>query len=462
MQRILIVDDKASLRFLLSGYLEDAGYATLRAAGGAEALRFLRDESIDLVLTDIVMPEMTGIELLRNIRSTHPDLPVVLVTAHGCLDSAIAGIREGATDYLLKPLHREMLLLVVARLLEHSRLRHDFSLMLREEQRRFSLETLASRAPAMRAVLEQARQVAASRRTSVAIAGESSVGKEILARAIHLSSGLPLAKFVTVNCAGAPETLIDSDLFGHVRGAFTGAQYEREGKCSLARGGTLFLDEIGDMPPVLQPKLLRLLDLGEFERLGSNQVRSTDCRIITATHQDLTALCAEGRFREDLFHRMNIFPLTIPPLRERREDIPLLVERLLVRQDSDRATPKVSVTPRAMRMLMEHDWPGNVRELRNCLEYALVMSAGKDIQPEHLRISPATSQPIQVNEREVSLNFQFSREEFSLDAVIQRCLQWSLEQTGHNKSSAARLLKTTRKLFYGARHSSDSETGISL
>ena len=300
----------------------------------------------------------------------------------------------------------------------------------------------------MEGTLAAARQVAASPRTTVAIYGESGVGKEVLARAIHIAGGENLTSFVAINCAAIPETLLESELFGHVKGAFTGADRERDGKCCRARGGTLFLDEIGDMPLSLQPKLLRLLEERTFEKVGSDLQVTADFRIIVATHRDLEQCCRQGTFRQDLYHRLTVFPIVIPPLRERREDIPILAEQFLhtFRQHQGKALPGLSRA--ALDQMMSHDWPGNIRELRNRLEYATIVSYGDLIRPEHLRLQQQCVAVIDPAEDRVALNFNFTREEFSLDAVTGQVMEWALAQCNGNKSSAARLLKASRKLFY--------------
>ncbi len=447
--RILVVDDKQSFCFMLKGYLEDAGYQVACAANGAEALAELKQGPFDLILSDMVMPEMDGVALLRQVHSHHPQLPFILVTAHGSVDSAVAAMKEGADDYLLKPLNREELLLVVARMLANARLRVSFDRMQDTERKKFSFQNMKSSSAVMGETLAAAKRVAESPRTTVSIYGESGVGKEVLARAIHIASGQDMTSFVAVNCAAIPETLLESELFGHVKGAFTGADHEREGKCSRAQGGTLFLDEIGDMPLSLQPKLLRLLEERVYEKVGSDRPIPLDCRIIVATHRNLDACCQQGTFRRDLYYRLNIFPLTIPPLRQRREDIPQLAEHFLdnFRRHQGKALPGLSQA--ALDRLLAYDWPGNVRELRNLIEYATIVTNGDLIQPEHLRLQQQPS-PVQTEPAtdQISLTFNFSTEEFSLDAVNRQVMAWALEKSHNNKSSAARLLKASRKLFY--------------
>ncbi len=447
--RILVVDDKQSFCFMLKSYLVDDGYQVVCAASAAEALVELERAPFDLILSDLIMPEMDGVALLRQVRSRHPQLPFVLATANGSVDSAVTAMREGADDYLLKPINREELLLVVERLLKHASLQANYDLMLDSDRKKFSFQTIISRAPSMGKVLAAAQQVAASPRTCVALYGESGVGKEVLARAIHIASGKNMPSFVALNCAAIPETLLESELFGHVKGAFTGADRERDGKCSRAQGGTLFLDEIGDMPLSLQPKLLRLLEERVYEKVGSDQPVPADFRVVVATHRNLEQCCDQGTFRRDLYHRLNVFPITIPPLRERREDIPQLADQFLniLREHQGKVLPGLSQA--ALDHLLAYDWPGNVRELRNLIEYATIVTNGELIQPEHLRLQQHVLPNLEDSINGLSsITFTFSVEEFSLDAVNRQVMEWALAQCNNNKSSAARLLKASRKLFY--------------
>jgi len=445
--RILVVDDKESFRFMTKGYLTDAGYGVTCAGNAQEALRELAKIPYDLVISDLVMPEIDGLELLRRVRKLWPKLPFIMVTAHHSVESAVAAMEEGAEDYLLKPLHRDELLLVVERILIHARLLVSHERMLDEQKEEYSFQSISSRAPSMGPVLAAAEQIADSPHTTVAIYGESGVGKEVLARAIHVAAGHDMTTFVPINCAAIPETLMESELFGHVKGAFTGADHAREGKCARARTGTLFLDEIGDMPLPLQAKLLRLLEERVYEKVGSDTPQSADFRVIVATHRSLDDCCKQGTFRSDLYHRINVFPIVIPPLRERREDIPQLAEFFLetFRQHLGKKLPGLSRP--ALDHLCANNWPGNIRELRNRLEYAAIISRGELIQPEHLRMESARDTVTPAGDR-VIINFDFSPEEFSFDAVNKRLIAWAMERSGNNKSAAARLLKATRKIFY--------------
>lgn len=447
--RILVVDDTQSFSFMIKGYLDDAGYQTTCVSAGSEALAELGQSGFDLVLSDMVMPEMDGVALLQKVRILYPRLPFVLITAHGSIESAVAAMKEGVNDYLLKPLNRTELLIVVQRLLEHSQLQVSYDRMLDSERKKFSFQNISSSSLAMGEILVAAQKVASSPRTSVSIYGESGVGKEVLARAIHIASGQSMVNFVAVNCTAIPETLLESELFGHVKGAFTGADHEREGKCSRADGGTLFLDEIGDMPQSLQPKLLRLLEERVYEKVGSDRPIPADFRVIVATHRNLDECCEQGAFRRDLYYRLNIFPITIPPLRDRREDIPQLAEHFLNGLRKHQGKPLPGLSQAALDKLLAYEWPGNVRELRNLLEYASIITSGDLIQSEHLRLQQQVLpfHKEQANGR-ISLNFSFTAAEFSLDAVNRQVMEWALAQCNNNKSSAARLLKASRKLFY--------------
>ncbi len=445
---ILVVDDKQSYRFMVASYLTDAGYNVFSVADGTEALKQMSQSAIDLVVSDLIMPGMDGVALLKEVRRLYPHIPFVLVTGHGTVDSAVSAMKEGAEDYLLKPLKREELLLVVERHLAAARLRINHDRMQEILNDKFSFQNIITNSALMGAVLAKAEQVAAAPRTTVAIYGESGVGKEVLARGIHSASGCSPATFVAINCAAIPETLLESELFGHLTGAFTGADQDREGKCSRARGGTLFLDEIGDMSLLLQAKLLRLVEERVYEKVGSDTPLTADFRVIVATHRNLDECSKLGTFRRDLFYRLNVFPITIPPLRERREDIPQLVEHFLgvFRQFLGKRLPGISRS--ALDYLCSCDWPGNIRELRNRLEYAAIVTNDELIQVEHLsagKISATTAEP---PGNSISIAFDFTPEEFSFDAVNLRLLDWAMAKSSNNKSAAARLLKTTRKLFY--------------
>lgn len=445
--RILVVDDQPSFHYLVKDYLTTAGYEVVSAETAETALEALALHPCHLILSDLVMPETGGIELMHQVQERWPDLPFILVTGHGSIENAVAAMKEGAKDYLLKPLNRDELLLIVARILEYAQLREEYQRMREVQRQRFSFQNIRSVCPVMEKVLDAARKVAAHPRTTVAIYGESGVGKEVMARAIHLSTGHELSTFVPVNCAAIPETLLESELFGHVKGAFTGADSDREGKCARARNGTLFLDEIGDMPLLLQAKLLRLLEERVYEKVGSDTPLAADFRVIIATHRDLELCCNQGTFRLDLLHRLNTFPLMIPPLRSRPEDIPLLAEEFLSIFQEHQGKKFPGFSNRALVELCAHDWPGNVRELRNRIEHATIVTNGELIQPEHLNLSKGAVSATAAGKR-IRFNLDFAAEEFSLEAVNQQLITWAMEKSGQNKSAAARLLKASRKIFY--------------
>jgi DNA-binding NtrC family response regulator len=462
---LLVVDDAPSFVFLIEGYLQDAGYQIKGVTSALEALEVVRDGGIDLVISDLMMPQMDGRELLRLLKREQSGLPVIIVTEHDSAVTAVQAIKEGADHYLLKPVEREELLVIVDRTLEQARVKRAWELQRDRDTRHHSFQNMRSASPTMVQALEQAAKVATSRATTVALLGESGTGKEMLAKAIHVANGLDLTRFVAVNCAAIPETLLESELFGHAKGAFTGAEQMREGKCALADGGTLFLDEIGDMPLSLQPKLLRLLEERKFSRVGSDTQLDARFRVMVATHQDLAELCRQGTFREDLFHRVMVFPIHLPPLRERKEDIPALVELHLDlhRHHLGKSLPGISRA--AMTALMEYDWPGNVRELKNCLEYAVIMTQGELIRPEHLRIgwdagggatrgvcpdclAENSACEGRLMDEGIHLDLHFSEGAFSLEAVNHQVMTWALQQCQYNKTAAAKLLKISRKAFY--------------
>jgi DNA-binding NtrC family response regulator len=451
---ILAVDDESIFCFLLETHLREAGFTPVTASSGQEALAILERRQIDLIISDLVMPEMDGLQLLEQVQKRHPGIPIIVITAHGSVETAVEAMRRGAYDYLEKPYNPHDLRITVQRALDYSHMVTENEQIKGLLKDRFTFQSIVTANPAMKQLLELASKVASARQTTVAIFGESGSGKEVLARAIHFAgNGLP-AGFVAVNCAAIPEHLMESEIFGHVRGAFTGADRDREGKFSMARRGTILLDEIGDMPLTLQAKLLRVLQERVFEKIGSNTPLAVDCRIIVATNRNLPELVAAGRFREDLYHRINVFPLTIPTLRERRDDIPILCDHILdqLRQHLGKALPGIS--QKAMEAMLAYRWPGNVRELRNCLERAAILTDGELIRPSHLGIGVTYSDDIDTGSGAEggvgSTNYSLTipDDQLSLDALTDRILSITLERCGGNKSKASQLLKVNRKAFY--------------
>jgi DNA-binding NtrC family response regulator len=446
--RILIVDDEEMCLLSLKTYLESQEYEVMCAASGHDALSLLETQIVDLVISDLLMPEMNGIQLMHAARELHCAIPFVIFTAQGSIESAVTAMKQGAFDYLEKPLDPQTFDVVLQRALKFAHISRENAQMREHFRERFSFHNIVTQSPVMRQALELAARVAASPKTTISLAGESGVGKEVLARAVHFESGCLPGSFVAVNCAAIPELLLESELFGHVRGAFTGAEHDREGKFCLARGGTVLLDEIGDMPLLLQAKLLRVLEERTYEKVGSNKPLPADFRVIVATHRNLTGLVRQGTFREDLYHRINVVPIAIPPLRERREDIPLLTDFFLnvFRQHQGKALPGIS--KKAMDLLLSYSWPGNVRELRNMLEYATIMVSDELIRPEHLRLPVARSLSGMPESATIDFHISLSPEDISLNAVTSKILDMTLQQCGGNKSRAAALLKVNRKMFY--------------
>lgn len=393
--KILIVDDEPFNLDLLEQELSDLGYAVVRAETGAAALTQIDKIAPDLVLLDYLMPGMNGIEVLQTIRKTQNDLPIVMITAYGTIDLAVEAIKAGADDFITKPFDPEHLALVVRKNLERAKLRSDVQFYAEELGGRHRL--VSGNSESMRQVLSEARKAAAARAT-VLLLGESGTGKELFARSIHNWSDRRLKPFVAINCAGLAKDLLESELFGHEKGAFTGAHQLKKGKLELAQGGTVFLDEIGDLALELQTKLLRFLQEREFERVGGTAPIAVDLRIIAATSRDLEAAIRAGLFREDLYHRLDVIALTLPPLRERKEDIPALASYFLERFASETKKNFSGVTDEARDKLIAYAWPGNIRELANVIERAVVLGEGPDLTVHHLPARVIGAQPAAVSD----------------------------------------------------------------
>jgi DNA-binding NtrC family response regulator len=381
--RILVVDDEPDILTLLRHRLEQLGYAVSTAANGPEALRRIVSEPPALVLLDLKLPRMSGLEVLKQIKQTSPECMVIVMTAYATVEKAVEAMKEGAYDFLTKPLTPGHLELVVQKAFEREALQRAHRLL--QQELDWKAHPIIGESPAIQQAIERARRAAQSPATLLLL-GESGTGKEVFARAIHAWSPRRLQPFVVVNCAALSEELITSDLFGHERGAFTGAHQRKQGKLELAAGGTVFLDEVSEMQPALQSKLLRVLQEHAFERVGGTATIQVDIRVIAATNRDLPQAVKAGTFREDLFFRLNVIPITLPPLRERKEDIPLLVELFVQKYRLEVKKPGMRFTPAALEVLGEYEWPGNIRELENVLERAMVLSTGEEIQPEDLAV----------------------------------------------------------------------------
>jgi len=435
--RVLIVDDEKPQRDILQMILEAEGYEATTAGNGRQALERVRGHAIDMVLTDLKMPDISGIELLTELMALQPGLCVILMTAHGTIDSAVNAMRRGAFDYLTKPLEKDELLLVLGRAMERTALVRENRMLQEQLRDKFRLENIVGSHGAMHDVFRIVHKVAASSST-VLIYGESGTGKELVARALHYQSDRRERPFFAVNAAALPESILEAELFGYEKGAFTGADNRKIGLFEQASGSTLFLDEVGDLKRDLQVKLLRTLQEREILRVGGTERIRVDVRIIAATNQDLEKAVREGHFREDLYYRLNVIPIVLPPLRERRTDIPLLVEHFVRKYAGSR--PR-SVNPKALNVLVEYDWPGNVRELESVIERSLLLAEGDEIQPEDL---PAAVRA-RISVRRIPLALDIPDSGIDLDEVERSLVLRALEKTDGNVSRAARLLGLTRR-----------------
>ncbi len=437
--RILVVDDEEIVRESLGGWLEKDGYHVEVAADGPSALARLEAEPWSILICDLKMPGMDGLQVLEEAKKKLPDLAVVIMTAYATVDTAVSAMKLGAYDYLMKPFDPEELSLMMQKIVGQQSLVRENAVLRQALEKQHTFRDLVSRSGAMQAVFELARSAARANST-VLILGESGSGKEVLARAIHAESPRAAAPFVEVSCAALTESLLESELFGHERGAFTGATARRKGKFEVAHGGTLFLDEIGDIGPKLQLDLLRVLEERRFNRLGGNEPIEVDVRIIAATNRDLKKAVASGTFREDLFYRLDVIPITLPPLRDRKEDIPLLVDRFLERLSIEMKKPLEGVSTEAMEALLDQPWRGNVRELRNVLERGAVVARGPVVQLGDLGLPPkgAAQAPAQGGAGPLP----------SLDEVEKRHIASVLASTGGNVSQAARVLGIDRVTLY--------------
>ncbi len=427
--RILVVDDEERFAQLVADHLRDAGHEVTVLTTGDDARRRLAQAEFDLVITDLKMVPVDGIAVLDAARAAG-DADVVIMTAHASIESAIAALRRGAYDYLIKPFSLDELSLLVERIAERRQLRRDNAVLRQELAATDRFAAMVGSSPALQSVRELIRKVAAAD-TTVLVLGESGTGKELVARLIHRSSPRASRPFVTVHAAALPETLLESELFGYEKGAFTGATSRKPGRLELAAGGTLFLDEIGEIPAAVQVKLLRFLQERTFVRLGGTQTITVNTRIICATNRDLAAETRAGRFREDLYYRLSVFPIIVPPLRERRTDIPELCQHIL-----NRLGYTAQLDPAVLHRLTNYDWPGNIRELENVLERALILAGGEPIRPQHIQLPEPVLATVGSPSGE------------SLAAMERRIVEEALRKAGNNKSRAARLLGITRRMLY--------------
>jgi DNA-binding NtrC family response regulator len=435
-KRILIVEDEEKLRRVIQLQLMSAGFDVDQAGRAEDGLKQV--DRADLVLTDLRLPGMSGLEMLALIRRQNSAVPVVVMTAYGSIETAVESMKAGATDFLLKPFSLDNLMAVVQKALEVRALRDENRQLKEQLGRRYEFDNIIGRSEPMQEIFAAVERVAPTRAT-VLLCGESGVGKDLIARAIHFHSPRRDRPLVKINCSSIPENLMESELFGYEKGAFTGANTSKPGKFEQADTGTVFLDEIGDVPGPVQVKLLRVLQEREFERLGSNVTRHIDVRVVAATNQDLRAALEQGTFREDLYYRLNVVPLNIPALRERKQDIPFLAEHFVRKLGADMGRDVDGLTEPAIAKLLAYHWPGNVRELENVIERSLVMCSGATLDAPDIRLEMAPRTRAQTNH-----DAHFLPEGLTLDEYEREIIREALKRADGNKSQAARLLGLTR------------------
>jgi DNA-binding NtrC family response regulator len=444
---VLLVEDKEGLRDVLRRAVEREGFAVTACADGGEALGALRKERFQIVLTDLKLPGADGLEVLRAARRSEPTLPVIVMTAYGTVQDAVAAMRDGAYDFLEKPVDHDHLLALMQRALQHRSLVRENSFLKERFAEELGSPSILGKSPALRDALIQIEKVAVTDAT-VLLGGESGTGKELFARAVHHLSRRKQGPFFAINCAAIPESLLENELFGHEKGAYTGAGAARRGKMEMADGGTLFLDEIGDLSPALQGKILRVIEQRCFERVGGTETRSVDLRLVAATNRDLKSLVESGGFRQDLYFRLSVFPVQIPSLRSRREDIALLASHFATRfaaEQNRRTVPAIS--PEAMSLLTGYPWPGNVRELENAMERAVILCEGDRISSSHFNLSGPSAVETEERVRSlVDLNGSLSEVASRAASLAEReKIRLVLEDVGWNKTRAAELLQVSYK-----------------
>ena len=443
MEKVLIVEDKDSMAQMLKETLELEGYEVLIAKDGVEGIKTIKESKVDILITDLKLPKKDGLKVLKASKEEDPLIPVIVMTAFGSIENAVTAMKSGAFDFITKPLDTDHLLMLIKRALENQRLITENMLLKDKLSNQLGMPTIIGKSPLMVEVAQNIQKVA-SAKTSVLLLGKSGTGKELFARAIHFLSPRKDHPFIPINCAAIPRELLESELFGHEKGSFTGADNRKLGKFELADKGTVFLDEIGEMDMSLQSKLLRTLQEGEIERVGGAKPIKVDVRIIAATNKNLEAEAANRSFREDLYYRLSVFPITIPPLKERKEDIPSLVEHFVSKYSAEMKIPQKNITPDAMEILKNYTWKGNVRELENVIERALILCERDTITQEHLRLTPSVAHMATLHN--IPLNGTLAEAaSVALRIAETMRIKKALESTHGNKSRAAELLKVSYK-----------------
>src|SRR5208282_1171904 len=437
MPTILIIEDEVKMRRLLELNLGDDGFKTLSAGDAETGLKLLASEPVHLVLTDLKLPGMNGLEFLQTAKQQNPALPVVVMTAFGSVETAVEAMKAGASDYVLKPFSLAEMRMVVHKELDNSRLREENRSLREALGQKYSHPNIVAISPKMQEVLATVERVAPTNST-ILLGGESGVGKDLIARAIHEKSRRASGPFIKINSTAIPENLLESELFGYEKGAFTGAATSKPGKFELADKGTLFLDEIGDVPPAIQVKLLRVLQEREFERLGGTKTLKVDVRLIAATNRDLRAALEEGTFREDLYYRLNVVAIDIPPLRDRKEDVPGLVNFFLQKFAREMQKPAHTITPQAMKLLVDFHWPGNVREVENVIQRAVTLSSGPALDVSDIQLD------VPVARSNSGGSSHVLPPGMTLDQWEEEAIREALRQANGNKSQAARALGLSR------------------
>ncbi len=442
-KHLLIVDDEPALREAIAERLADHDFIVEQAGSGEQALQRLADFAFDILITDLRLPGIDGAKVIEAALERYPEIIAIVITGYGTVKDAVEAIKQGAADFITKPFQFDALLHVLRSAVEQRRLKSENAYLRSQLEERYRIDGLVGRSRIMRELFQLLETVAATSST-VLITGETGTGKELAARAIHHNSPRRANRFVALNCSAIPETLLEAELFGHVRGAFTGAVGARQGRLEQAHKGTLFLDEVGTMSPALQAKLLRVLQEREFERVGDSHTIKIDVRVIAATHSDLGKMVAEGTFREDLFYRLNVIPVQLPPLRDRREDIPLLVQHFLQKLSAESGRSPVTISQDALRRLMAYHWPGNIRQLENAIERALAFSQGRSQIDVHDLTADIQQQAPAEDSSEVWFpddGLDFAR---YIETVELSLIRRSLERTQGNKRQAAKLLNLKR------------------